>query len=144
MPDTVATPSSPASLAIDQRTEHRIVWMTLAFGAMGAAIAAFEFSFRAAAGVFIGAALSWLNFLLLGRGTRALVSVAATESGPRPQQAQLAAALLSAGRYILLAASIYVIFKGLKVPLVSILVGMLALGAATTLASLCELCPRKR
>jgi small-conductance mechanosensitive channel len=127
-----------------ERTERRIAWLTLAFGAGGAVLAALKFSSRHGAGVLIGAVLSWINFLVLRRGTRSLIAVAGDQQGPRPQQAQLASALLAAGRYALLALAIYVIFKGLKIPLISIVAGMLSLGAAATLASVCEILPWNR
>jgi hypothetical protein len=122
-----------------QRTEPRIAWLTLAFGVAGAAIAAFFFSWRDAAGVLAGAGLAWFNFRWLRRGIDALVEVSSDPAGPRPKQAQVIAALRAAGRYALLGLAIYVIFKLFGVPLLSIVVGLCALGAAATAASLYEI-----
>jgi hypothetical protein len=122
-----------------QRTESRIAWLTLAFGLAGGAIAAFFFSWRDASGVLVGAGLAWFNFLWLRRGMDALVEVSSDPAGPRPKQAQVIAALRAAGRYALLGLAIYVIFKLFGVPLLSMVVGLCALGAAATAASLYEI-----
>ena len=52
--------------------EHRIEWMTLAFGLAGAMFVLVRWGWRPGAGVALGAALAWLNFRWLKQGvTRA-------------------------------------------------------------------------
>lgn len=122
-----------------ERTEQRIAKLTLAFGAAGGVVAGCFFTWRDAAGVLLGAALAWLNFRWLRRGMDALVEAASDPAGPRPQQAQVAAALRAAGRYALLGFAVYVIFKVSGIPVLSMVVGLCALGAAATAASLYEI-----
>jgi hypothetical protein len=122
-----------------ERTEQRIAWLTLACGLVGSAIAWFFFSSTVAMGVLVGAVLAWFNFRWLRRGMDALVDVSGDPASPRPKQAQLAAALRAAGRYALLGLSIYAIFKVFSVPVISMVVGLCALGAAATAASLYEI-----
>jgi len=122
-----------------ERTEQRIASWTLAFGLTGGAIAGFFFSWRDAAGVLVGAVLAWFNFRWLRRGMDALVAASSDPQGPRPQQAQVVAALRAAGRYALLGLSIYAIFKVFRLPVLSMVVGLCALGAAAAAASLYEI-----
>jgi hypothetical protein len=129
---------TPRDAAAFAETEQRIAKITLIFGAFGAAFACF-FSRRYAVGVLLGAGLAWLNFRLLRRGMDALVASASDPAGPRPQQAQVFAALATAGRYALLGLLICVIFKVFGIPILSMLLGLCALGAAATAASLYEI-----
>ncbi len=48
--------------------EHRIEWMTLAFGLAGAVFVLLRWGWRPGAGVALGAALAWLNFRWLKQG----------------------------------------------------------------------------
>lgn len=121
------------------RTEQRIASLTLAFGLAGAAVTGYFFSWREGFGVLVGTALAWLNFRWLRRGMDALVQAASDPKGPRPRQAQVISALTSAGRYALLGLLIYVIFKVSGVSILSMLLGLCALGAAATAASLYEI-----
>ena len=130
--------TSDASLTF-ARTEQRIAQLTLIFGLGGAAVTGYFFSWREGVGVLIGGALAWVNFRWLRRGMDALVQAASDPAGPRLQQAQVFAALRTAGRYALLGVLIYVIFKVFGVPILSMLLGLCALGAAATTASLYEI-----
>ena len=124
---------------VSERTEQRIANLTLVFGAAGAAVAWRFFSWRDAAGVLLGAVLAWLNFRWLRRAMDALVGASSDPAGPRPQQAQVAAALRAAGRYALLGFAIYAIFKLFGVPILSMVLGLCSLGAAATAAGLYEI-----
>ena len=86
----------------------------------------------------IGAGLGWCNFLWLARGMDALVVASAAQSEAiRPRVP--AGTLFRAGfRYGLIALSVYVIFKVLHGPLMSMILGLCALGAAAVSASLYE------
>ena len=121
------------------RTERRIAWLTLAIGAVASAAAAFAGSRLWAAGLMIGAVLAWLNFRWLRRGLDALVTASAAQAGAEKPRVPLGAYFAAVFRYGLIALVVYVIFKILKVPLASMVVGMCALAAAAIAASVYEL-----
>jgi small-conductance mechanosensitive channel len=130
-----AEPNSLTSL----RTERRIAWLTLAFGVAACAAAAFAGSRLWAAGLLIGAVLAWLNFRWLRRGLDALVAASTAQAGAERPRVPLGAYFAAVFRYGLIALMVYVIFKVLKVPLASMVVGMCALAAAAIAASVYEL-----
>ena len=114
---------------------RRIAWLTLALGfaaAVGAEVISRQW--RWAAGLAIGTCLSWLNFRLLRKGAEAFVAAAATQE-TREKRTPAATYLTAALRYGLIGLSVYVIFKYLHVPLVSLVAGLCALGVATIAAS---------
>ena len=127
--------SSPAGL----QTERRIAWLTLVFGSAASAAAAFAGRQLWAAGLLIGAVLAWLNFRWLRRGLDALVAASAAQAGAEKPRVPLGAYFGALFRYGLIALSVYAIFKILKVPLASMVVGMCALAAAAIAASVYEL-----
>ena len=127
--------SSPAGL----RTERRIAWLTLVFGSAASAGTAFAGSRLWAAGLLIGAVLAWLNFRWLRRGLDALVAASAAQAGAEKPRVPFGAYFGALFRYGLIALSVYAIFKILKVPLASMVVGMCALAAAAIAASVYEL-----
>jgi len=127
--------SSPAGL----QTERRIAWLTLVFGSAASAAAAFAGRQLWAAGLLIGAVLAWLNFRWLRRGLDALVAASAAQAGGEKPRVPLGAYFAAVFRYGLIALVVYVIFKVLKVPLASMVVGMCALAAAAIAASVYEL-----
>ena len=120
-------------------TERRIAWLTLVFGAAASAAAAFAGSRLWAAGLMIGAVLAWLNFRWLRRGLDALVAASEAQAGAEKPRVPLGAYFAAVFRYGLIALVVYVIFKILKVPLASMVVGMCALAAAAIAASVYEL-----
>ena len=119
-------------------TERRIAWLTLVFGVVASA-AAFAGSRLWAAGLLIGAVLAWLNFRWLRRGLDALVAASAAQAGVEKPRVPLGTYFAAVFRYGLIALLVYVIFKILKVPLASMVVGMCALAAAAIAASVYEL-----
>ena len=125
--------------AVGTRTVRRIEWMTLLTGSAAATTAWLlerpDWSF----GLSIGAALAWLNFFWLKRGIKALVASAmAQESAAKPRLSAWVS-FTAAFRYALIAFAIYVIFHYLHVPLLSMVVGLCALAAATIAASVWEI-----
>jgi small-conductance mechanosensitive channel len=120
-------------------TERRIAWVTLVFGGTACAAAAFAGSRVWAGGLLIGAVLAWLNFRWLSRGLDALVVASAAQAGVEKPRVPLGAYFAAVFRYGLIALVMYVIFKILKVPLASMVVGMCALAAAAIAASVYEL-----
>jgi small-conductance mechanosensitive channel len=121
------------------QTERRIAWLTLVFGAAACVAAALAGSRVWAAGLLIGSVLAWLNFRWLRRGMDALVAASAAQAGAEKPRVPLGAYFTAVVRYGLIALVVYVIFKVLKVPLASMVVGMCALAAAAIAASVYEL-----
>lgn len=131
---------------------HRIAWFTLGFGFVGAAIAFGMHRPEWAKGIVCGTVLGWLNFRWLKRGILAMVrSVMAESQATSPDSPEVTENKVNTGgsplptylllvfRYALLGLGVYVIFIYLHVPLVSIGLGLCALGAATIAASVWEI-----
>jgi small-conductance mechanosensitive channel len=118
--------------------ERRISWLTPPVGLAAGAAAALLHRWDWAAGLAIGAALAWLNFFWLRRGIQALVTDSVSQEGREKPRVSLWTYFAAAFRYALIALAVYVIFIYLHVPLVSLLVGLCALGAATIAASVWE------
>ena len=121
------------------KTERRIAWLTLVFGTAASAAAAVAGDRVWAAGLLIGTVLAWLNFRWLRRGLDALEAASAAQAGAEKPRVPLGAHFAAVFRYGLIALVVYVIFKVLKVPLASMVVGMCALAAAAIAASVYEL-----
>jgi len=121
------------------KTERRIAWLTLVFGAAACVAAALAGSPPWAAGLLIGAVLAWLNFRWLRRGLDGLVAASAAQAGMETPRVPLGAYFAAVFRYGLIALMVYVIFKFLGIPLASMVVGMCALAAAAIAASVYEL-----
>jgi ATP synthase I chain len=124
--------------AAGSRTERRIAWLTPLIGLVAAAVAAVRHRWPWAAGLLIGAGLAWLNFRWLARGLDALVAASTAQSGAPKPQVPVTTYFLAFLRYALIALIVYVNFKVLNVPLVSMVLGLCALGAATMAASVYE------
>ena len=135
--DLAATPS--ATQVQEQFTETLIAWLTPSLGVAAAAGASLLHRKDWAAGLLLGAALAWLNFRWLRRGLDGLVAEAQAQAGQEKPRVSIVTYLLALLRYSLIALIVYVIFVYLHIPLVSMLVGLCALGAATIAASVYEI-----
>jgi len=91
------------------------------------------------AGLAIGAFLAWLNFRWLSKGLDALVVASTAQAGEEKPVVPILTYFAMLFRYGLIALAVYVIFIYLRVPLVSMVVGLCALGAATIAASVYEI-----
>ncbi len=120
-------------------TERRIAGLTLLIGFAAGGIVAILRDPRWGAGLAIGAGLAWVNFRWLRQGLDALVAASTTQSGAEQPRVPVGAYFRALFRYALIAFSVYVIFKVLRVPLVSMVVGLCALGAATIAISVYEI-----
>jgi hypothetical protein len=120
-------------------TERRIAWLTLLIGFAAGGIVAVLRDPWWGAGLAIGAGLAWLNFRWLRQGLDALVAASTAQSGAKQPRVPVGAYFRALFRYALIGFSVYVIFKVLRVPLVSIVVGLCALGAATMAVSVYEI-----
>jgi hypothetical protein len=120
-------------------TERRIAWLTLLIGFAAGGIVAVLRDPWWGAGLTIGAGLAWLNFRWLRQGLDALAAASTAQSGVEQPRVPVGAYFRALFRYALIAVSVYVIFKVLRVPLVSMVVGLCALGAATIAVSVYEI-----
>ena len=119
--------------------EQRIAQLTLVLGAVASAGACLLFSIRVGTGVLIGAFLAWLNFRWLKNGLDAVVRVSTAQADSAKAHLPVSSLIGLFGRYSLIAASVCAIFIFFRIPVLSMLVGLCALGAATTVASLYEI-----
>jgi small-conductance mechanosensitive channel len=123
----------------EQFTETLIAWLTPVLGIIAAATAFLLHRKDWSAGLIIGAALAWLNFRWLRQGLDGLVAESQAQAGREKPRVSIVTYLLALLRYSLIALIVYVIFVYLHVPLVSMLVGLCALGAAAIAASVYEI-----
>jgi ATP synthase I chain len=120
-------------------TERRISGLTLLIGFVAGLLVALLCDPLWGAGLAIGAALAWLNFRWLKQGLNALVVASAAQAGKEKPVVPIGSYFGMVFRYGLIALAVYVIFEFLKVPLLSMVVGLCALGAATIAASVYEI-----
>ena len=119
-------------------TERRIAHLTLVLGGIAAVGAYFLFSVRVAVGVLVGAVLAWINFRWLKSALDAVMRVSTAQAQSAKVRLPIGSLFGLIGRYLLIAVSVCAIFIFFKIPVVSMLVGLCALGAATIGASLYE------
>jgi hypothetical protein len=119
-------------------TERRIAWLTLVIGAAAALATGFSYRWIWAAGLLIGSVLAWFNFWWLARGMDALVAASTAQAEAEQPRVPVGTYFRALFRYGLIAVCVYVIFKLLSIPLVSMVLGLLALGAAAVAASVYE------
>lgn len=127
-------PGSPIGVV----TERRIAWLTLLIGALAAIAALIVHRPLWSAGLAIGTTLAWLNFRWLARGLDALAAQSMAQEGAEKPRVPVSTYFFAVFRYTLIALAVCVIFKFLYVPLLSMLLGLCALGAAAIAASVYE------
>jgi len=120
-------------------TERRIAWLTLAAGLSAAAIVALIGQARWSAGLVIGTLLAWLNFRWLRRGVNTFVFASRAQAGSEKPRVPTGTYFLMLFRYGLIAFAVYVIFEYLKIPLLSMILGLFALTVAAIVASVYEI-----
>jgi small-conductance mechanosensitive channel len=120
------------------QSEARIAQLTLILGAVAALPVTYFYGSRWGLGIFAGALLSWFNFRWLQKGLDALTSASTAQSG-QPAAVPFSTYFFAALRYLLIALAVYVIFKLLNVPVLSMIFGLCALGAATFAVSVHEI-----
>jgi small-conductance mechanosensitive channel len=129
MADTVVDDS------LYRQSETRISQLTLILGAIVGLAVAYFHSWRWGAGIFIGAALAWLNFRWLKQGLDALTETATSQANQKKAKVPIVTYFKALFRYGLIALAVYVIFRYLDVPVLSMVFGLCALGAATLVVS---------
>jgi ATP synthase I chain len=121
------------------QSESRISFLTLLLGVVTALPVSHFYGWRWGLGILIGAMLAWVNFRWLKQGLDAL-TVAATAQANQPKaRVPLLTYFKAMFRYGLIALSVYVIFKYLNVPVLSMIFGLCALGAATVAVGVQEI-----
>jgi small-conductance mechanosensitive channel len=119
-------------------TERRIAWLTLIVGALAAVGASFLFTIRIGAGVLIGGVLAWINFRWLEHALNAVTRASIAQEGSPQARVPVLSYLGMIARYALIAGVVYVIFSRLQIPILSMLVGLCALGVAAMSATVWE------
>jgi len=130
-PSQVSDPHAPFS--------RRMQWLTVLLGAAGAVAAALLKSPRFGIGVAVGTLLAWLNYRWLDRGLGALINAAVAQQGSAKPRVPVGVWVRFAGRYLLIGLAVYVTVFYFGVPLLAVLLGLLALGAAAITEGLYEL-----
>jgi hypothetical protein len=120
-------------------TEKRIALLTLVIGALGAIAGALVSSVRMGAGILVGAVAAWVSFRWLESALDSLTNVLIAQGGAAEARVPKGAIAKIAGRYLLMGGIVYVTFSFFQIPVVSMLLGLCALGAATIVASLYEI-----
>lgn len=130
----------PAALSneLGVRTNKRIRRLTLVLGFAAAVVVFFLKSHLYAAGIAVGTLLAWLNFHWLDQALVVMEKQATAQEGSAAARVPRGTYAKVAGRYLLMAAAIYVTVHYFAVPLVSLIVGLLALGAGAFVASIYE------
>jgi small-conductance mechanosensitive channel len=131
--------SPPPDITRYLKSETRIAQLTLLLGAIAAIPVAYRHGWRWGLGIFIGAALAWLNFRWLQKGLDALAGSATAQSAQQTANVPFGTYFRAVFRYLLIAIAVYVIFKVLNVPVLSMIFGLCALGAATFTVSVHEI-----
>jgi hypothetical protein len=129
----------PVNVTLATPTERRIAWLTLFFGGLGGVAAALLRQPLWAGGLMVGAVLGWFNFRWLRQGINALVVASQAQAGLARARVPIGVYFRVLFRYALIAVTAYVIFRLLKFPLASMVVGLCALGPATIVTSVYEI-----
>ena len=124
--------------------EHRIEWMTLAFGLAGAVFVLVRWGWRPAAGVALGAALAWLNFRWLKQGVTALVKLSTAQANSEHARVPVSIYAKFFGRFALLLVGVYVILSRSWLPVAAVLGGLFAVVAAVMIELMWELVRSRR
>jgi hypothetical protein len=115
---------------------RRISWLTLLLGTIAAVSTGCIKSPRAGFGIAIGTILSWVNFRWLHQSVGGLVTIAQAQAGTPQARVPPSVYWKFAGRYVLIGLAIYVSVHYFAVPVVTVIVGLLALGAGAMVGSI--------
>jgi small-conductance mechanosensitive channel len=127
--------ASAVDASFYRQSESRISHLTLILGAAVALPVGYFHGWRWGAGIFIGAILAWFNFRWLKQGLDALTEAATAQADKPTAKVPLMTYCKALFRYGLIAFAVYVIFRYLNVPVLSMVFGLCALGAATIVVS---------
>jgi small-conductance mechanosensitive channel len=130
---------SSINVPLHQKSETWISRLTIIIGILAAIPVAWLYSVPKGVGVLIGAILAWFNFRWLKQGLDALTAAATAQAGQSKPEVPISTYFKAAFRYGLIALAVYVIFEYLHVPVLSMVLGLCALGAATIAVSVYEI-----
>jgi hypothetical protein len=119
-------------------TERRIGRLTLIVGVAAFAGTSLLYSFRIGSGVLIGALLAWVNFRWLESAMDAVTRASTAQANSPEARVPISGYFGMFARYALIAVVVYVTFSFFRIPVLSMVVGLCALGAAAILATLME------
>jgi small-conductance mechanosensitive channel len=134
LPDAAA-----ANVPIYTKSEKRIAQLTLILGLLAAFPFAHYHAWRWGIGILVGAILSWFNFRWLRQGMDALTEASVAQASQQKAYVPLGTYFAAVFRYGLIGLAVYVIFRYLNVPVLSMVLGLCALGAATLVVSVHEI-----
>jgi ATP synthase I chain len=121
-------------MAEDERffeaAERRIEYLAIGIGAAGAVVASVFWGLRHGAWFAAGAALSWLNFRWMKQGIAALARLSAAQTGAEKIRVPRTVYVKFVARYLLLILVAYVILRGFKFAMLSLLAGLFVIAAA--------------
>jgi hypothetical protein len=132
----------PRSREWFQRVERRIAALTLGIGAVAALLVAAAGAWRWGAGILLGAALAWVNFRWLEQALEAIARLARAQSGAPKPRISLWVWIKVFSRYGLIGILLYTAWVLLHIPVVSMLAGLCALGAAVIAEGIYEVIGR--
>lgn len=132
-------PDPAVNIARALQIEKWISHCTLLFGALAAIAVALFHGLLWGGGILIGAILAWLNFRLLKQGLDALTASVTAQANRRKARVPVGTYFAAVFRYGLIGLAVYVIFRYLNVPVLSMILGLCALGAATVAVSVYEI-----
>jgi hypothetical protein len=121
------------------RAERRIGWLTLIIGLAAAAAALAIGRLPVAAGLAAGTVLAWINYRWLEDAVDAMARAATAPAGKEPVRISPFVLAKIFGRYALIGIGLYVMVAGFHVPVLSVVAGLLALGAAAMTEAIYEL-----
>lgn len=113
-----------------EAAERRIEYFAVGIGAVGAVGAGVFRSVPDGVWFAVGAALSWLNFRWMKQGITVLSRLSAAHERPEKARVPRAVYVKFLGRYVLLMVAAYVILRGFKSAMVSLLAGLFVVAAA--------------
>lgn len=129
----------PADISRHLQSEARIGQLTLILGALAALPVGYFYGWRWGLGILTGAVLAWFSFRWLQKGLDALAASAMEQAGHGKAIIPFGTYFKAVFRYLLIGVAVYVIFKLLNVPVLSMIFGLWALGAATFAVSVHEI-----
>jgi len=131
--------TTPVNVSPYLKSEEWIARLTLLLGALAAGLVAWFHGPTWGAGIFVGSILAWFNFRWLRQGLDVLTTAATAQANRRNPRVPIVTYFKALFRYGLIALAVYVIFRYLNVPILSMVFGLCALGAATMAVSVYEI-----
>jgi small-conductance mechanosensitive channel len=136
---TRVTTNGPSNEIFLAGASRRIALLALLIGLSASVVVFLAVSRRAGAGVAVGTALAWLGFRWLEQFADAIAAAASEQREGAAARVPTGVYIRMAVRYMLIALAIWVILRFFNLPIVSILVGLLSVGAGAMAEGIFEL-----